>query len=49
MNLSLTLSLPGVVELLHQAAYKNALSNSLYCPDFMVGHIQAEHVRAFLF
>uniref|UniRef100_A0A673BYU9 Cytochrome b-c1 complex subunit 2, mitochondrial-like n=1 Tax=Sphaeramia orbicularis TaxID=375764 RepID=A0A673BYU9_9TELE len=27
----------GVIERLHEAAYKNALSNSLYCPDYMVG------------
>uniref|UniRef100_A0A8C7RJH0 Ubiquinol-cytochrome c reductase core protein 2b n=1 Tax=Oncorhynchus mykiss TaxID=8022 RepID=A0A8C7RJH0_ONCMY len=26
----------GVIEGLHGAAYKNALSNSLYCPDYMV-------------
>uniref|UniRef100_A0A8C7YNA5 Ubiquinol-cytochrome c reductase core protein 2b n=1 Tax=Oryzias sinensis TaxID=183150 RepID=A0A8C7YNA5_9TELE len=35
----------GVIESLHQAAYKNALCNSLYCPDHMVGNIQSEHVR----
>lgn len=40
-----TLSLfPAVTEALHAAAYKNALSNSLYCPDHMVGNIQSEHV-----
>ncbi|XP_056432522.1 cytochrome b-c1 complex subunit 2, mitochondrial [Gadus chalcogrammus] len=38
----------GLVELLHQAAYKNALSNSLYCPEFMVGHIQSEHLHQFV-
>uniref|UniRef100_A0A8D3DI58 Ubiquinol-cytochrome c reductase core protein 2a n=1 Tax=Scophthalmus maximus TaxID=52904 RepID=A0A8D3DI58_SCOMX len=27
----------GVIEKLHEAAYKNALSNSLYCPEYMVG------------
>uniref|UniRef100_A0A4W5Q3B6 Ubiquinol-cytochrome c reductase core protein 2a n=1 Tax=Hucho hucho TaxID=62062 RepID=A0A4W5Q3B6_9TELE len=27
----------GVIEKLHEAAYKNSLSNSLYCPDYMVG------------
>ncbi|XP_036816613.1 cytochrome b-c1 complex subunit 2, mitochondrial isoform X3 [Oncorhynchus mykiss] len=26
----------GVIEGLHGAAYKNALSNSLYCPDYMM-------------
>uniref|UniRef100_A0A3B3ZD71 Ubiquinol-cytochrome c reductase core protein 2a n=1 Tax=Periophthalmus magnuspinnatus TaxID=409849 RepID=A0A3B3ZD71_9GOBI len=29
----------GVMEKLHEVAYKNALSHSLYCPDFMVGHV----------
>uniref|UniRef100_A0A8C1VPD0 Ubiquinol-cytochrome c reductase core protein 2b n=1 Tax=Cyprinus carpio TaxID=7962 RepID=A0A8C1VPD0_CYPCA len=29
----------GVIENLHAAAYKNALSNSLYCPDYMLGQI----------
>lgn len=38
---------PGVVESLHDAAYKNALCNSLYCPDHMVGNIQSEHVSIF--
>uniref|UniRef100_A0A3B3ZCK6 Ubiquinol-cytochrome c reductase core protein 2a n=1 Tax=Periophthalmus magnuspinnatus TaxID=409849 RepID=A0A3B3ZCK6_9GOBI len=31
----------GVMEKLHEVAYKNALSHSLYCPDFMVGHMHA--------
>lgn len=34
----------GVFEKLHEAAYKNALSNSLYCPDHMVGHISTNQV-----
>uniref|UniRef100_A0A8C1WCE8 Ubiquinol-cytochrome c reductase core protein 2a n=1 Tax=Cyprinus carpio TaxID=7962 RepID=A0A8C1WCE8_CYPCA len=34
----------GVLEKLHEAAYKNALSNSLYCPDHMVGKISVDHV-----
>uniref|UniRef100_A0A667ZZI5 Ubiquinol-cytochrome c reductase core protein 2b n=1 Tax=Myripristis murdjan TaxID=586833 RepID=A0A667ZZI5_9TELE len=38
----------GVVEGLHAAAYKNALSNSLYCPDHMVGNIQSEHLHNFV-
>uniref|UniRef100_A0A8C7RJE7 Ubiquinol-cytochrome c reductase core protein 2b n=1 Tax=Oncorhynchus mykiss TaxID=8022 RepID=A0A8C7RJE7_ONCMY len=29
----------GVIEGLHGAAYKNALSNSLYCPDYMVSQM----------
>lgn len=38
------MSSPGVVEGLHYAAYKNALCNSLYCPDHMVGNIKSEDV-----
>ncbi|KAM6897410.1 cytochrome b-c1 complex subunit 2, mitochondrial isoform 1-T1 [Xenentodon cancila] len=38
----------GVVEGLHEAAYKNALCNSLYCPDHMVGNIQSEHLHQFV-
>ncbi|XP_049615533.1 cytochrome b-c1 complex subunit 2, mitochondrial isoform X1 [Syngnathus scovelli] len=38
----------AVVESLHEAAYKNALSNSLYCPDYMVGKIQSEHLHQFV-
>ncbi|XP_076616605.1 cytochrome b-c1 complex subunit 2, mitochondrial isoform X1 [Chaetodon auriga] len=38
----------GVIEGLHHAAYKNALCNSLYCPDHMVGNIQSEHLHQFV-
>ncbi|XP_014855842.1 PREDICTED: cytochrome b-c1 complex subunit 2, mitochondrial-like isoform X1 [Poecilia mexicana] len=38
----------GVVEALHAAAYKNALCNSLYCPDHMVDHIHSEHLHQFV-
>lgn len=38
----------GVIENLHAAAYKNALSNSLYCPDHMVGQISAEQMHTFV-
>ncbi|CAN9508615.1 unnamed protein product [Ophioblennius macclurei] len=38
----------GVLEALHGAAYKNALCNSLYCPDYMVGDIQSEHLHQFV-
>ncbi|KAL2101043.1 hypothetical protein ACEWY4_002804 [Coilia grayii] len=38
----------GVVEKLHEAAYKNALSNSLYCPDFNVGNIKSEQLKSFV-
>lgn len=37
----------AVVEGLHEAAYKNALCNSLYCPDHMVDNIHSEHVSTF--
>ncbi|XP_032357555.1 cytochrome b-c1 complex subunit 2, mitochondrial isoform X2 [Etheostoma spectabile] len=38
----------GVVEGLHEAAYKNALCNSLYCPTHMVGNIQSGHLHQFV-
>ncbi|TKS91928.1 Cytochrome b-c1 complex subunit 2, mitochondrial [Collichthys lucidus] len=38
----------GVLEKLHEAAYKNALSNSLYCPDYMVGHISPNQLQSFV-
>uniref|UniRef100_A0A8C6PYV8 Ubiquinol-cytochrome c reductase core protein 2a n=1 Tax=Nothobranchius furzeri TaxID=105023 RepID=A0A8C6PYV8_NOTFU len=38
----------NVMEMLHEAAYKNALSNSLYCPDFMVGRISSEQLHSFV-
>ncbi|XP_056143805.1 cytochrome b-c1 complex subunit 2, mitochondrial [Lampris incognitus] len=38
----------GVIEKLHEAAYKNALSNSLYCPDYMVGHVSPEQLQSFV-
>ncbi|RVE69479.1 hypothetical protein OJAV_G00078530 [Oryzias javanicus] len=38
----------GVIEKLHEAAYKNALSNSLYCPDYMVGRISSEQLQSFV-
>ncbi|KTG35959.1 hypothetical protein cypCar_00025494, partial [Cyprinus carpio] len=37
----------GVLEKLHEAAYKNALSNSLYCPDHMLGKISVDHLQQF--
>lgn len=45
--LNLSLCCPVVVESLHEAAYKNALCNSLYCPEYMVGNIKSEHVSIF--
>ncbi|KAM6966455.1 ubiquinol-cytochrome c reductase core protein 2a [Tautogolabrus adspersus] len=38
----------GVIEKLHEAAYKNALSNSLYCPDYMVGQISNSQLQSFV-
>lgn len=38
----------GVIEKLHEAAYKNALSHSLYCPDYMVGGVSAAQLHAFV-
>ncbi|MFT7817685.1 cytochrome b-c1 complex subunit 2, mitochondrial isoform X2 [Arapaima gigas] len=38
----------SVIEKLHAAAYKNALSNSLYCPDYQVGHISSEQLLSFV-
>ncbi|XP_041633971.1 cytochrome b-c1 complex subunit 2, mitochondrial [Cheilinus undulatus] len=38
----------GVIEKLHEAAYKNALSNSLYCPDYMVGQISSDQLQSFV-
>ncbi|XP_044037223.1 cytochrome b-c1 complex subunit 2, mitochondrial [Siniperca chuatsi] len=38
----------GVIEKLHEAAYKNALSNSLYCPDYMVGRVTSNQLQSFV-
>ncbi|XP_061701238.1 cytochrome b-c1 complex subunit 2, mitochondrial [Syngnathoides biaculeatus] len=38
----------GVVEKLHEAAYKNALCNSLYCPDYMVGKVSPQQLHSFV-
>ncbi|KAF3700201.1 Cytochrome b-c1 complex subunit 2 [Channa argus] len=38
----------GVIEKLHEAAYKTALSNSLYCPDYMVGRISPKQLQSFV-
>lgn len=42
-----TLFLLGVLENLHAAAYKNALANPLYCPDYTIGKITSEQVGLF--
>lgn len=44
-----TLFLLGVLENLHAAAYKNALANPLYCPDYTIGKITSEQVGLFVF
>uniref|UniRef100_A0A7N8WSI2 Ubiquinol-cytochrome c reductase core protein 2a n=1 Tax=Mastacembelus armatus TaxID=205130 RepID=A0A7N8WSI2_9TELE len=38
----------GVIEKLHEAAYKSALSNSLYCPEYMIGRISTKQVFIFV-
>ncbi|XP_072916223.1 cytochrome b-c1 complex subunit 2, mitochondrial [Hemitrygon akajei] len=38
----------GVLENLHAAAYRNALSNPLYCPSFMVGQHTTEQLHQFV-
>ncbi|XP_016351026.1 cytochrome b-c1 complex subunit 2, mitochondrial-like isoform X4 [Sinocyclocheilus anshuiensis] len=38
----------GVIENLHAAAYKNALSKSLYCPDYMLGQITTDQMHTFV-
>ncbi|XP_069761587.1 cytochrome b-c1 complex subunit 2, mitochondrial isoform X2 [Narcine bancroftii] len=38
----------GVLENLHSAAYRNALSNSLYCPKFMIGQHTSEQLHHFV-
>ncbi|KAG7505768.1 cytochrome b-c1 complex subunit 2, mitochondrial-like [Solea senegalensis] len=38
----------SVIEKLHEAAYKNTLFNSLYCPDYMVGHVSSKQLQSFV-
>uniref|UniRef100_A0A7M4EEJ5 Ubiquinol-cytochrome c reductase core protein 2 n=1 Tax=Crocodylus porosus TaxID=8502 RepID=A0A7M4EEJ5_CROPO len=38
----------GVLENLHVAAYRNALANSMYCPDYAVGKITPEQLHHFV-
>ncbi|XP_071671436.1 cytochrome b-c1 complex subunit 2, mitochondrial isoform X2 [Patagioenas fasciata] len=38
----------GVLENLHAAAYKNALANPLYCPDYAIGKITSEQLHHFV-
>lgn len=37
-----------VIENLHAAAYKNALANSLYCPDYRIGKVTSEELHFFV-
>ncbi|XP_014466268.3 cytochrome b-c1 complex subunit 2, mitochondrial [Alligator mississippiensis] len=38
----------GVLENLHAVAYRNALANSMYCPDYAVGKITPEQLHHFV-
>nr|XP_042709144.1 cytochrome b-c1 complex subunit 2, mitochondrial isoform X4 [Chrysemys picta bellii] len=38
----------SVLENLHAAAYRNALANSLYCPDYAIGKITPEQLHQFV-
>ncbi|KAF7242940.1 Cytochrome b-c1 complex subunit 2, mitochondrial [Varanus komodoensis] len=38
----------GVLENLHAAAYRNALANSLYCPDYRIGNITPEQLHRYV-
>lgn len=37
-----------LIENLHWAAYKNALANSLYCPDYRIGKVTPEQLHYFI-
>ncbi|XP_006892761.1 PREDICTED: cytochrome b-c1 complex subunit 2, mitochondrial-like [Elephantulus edwardii] len=37
-----------VIENLHAAAYRNALANSLYCPDYRIGKVTSEELHFFV-
>nr|XP_048301897.1 cytochrome b-c1 complex subunit 2, mitochondrial-like [Myodes glareolus] len=37
-----------IIEKLHDAAYKNALANPLYCPDYRMGKITSEELHFFV-
>uniref|UniRef100_A0A6I8P809 Ubiquinol-cytochrome c reductase core protein 2 n=1 Tax=Ornithorhynchus anatinus TaxID=9258 RepID=A0A6I8P809_ORNAN len=38
----------GIIENLHAAAYRNALANSLYCPDYRIGKITSDQLHHFV-
>ncbi|KAM6155212.1 cytochrome b-c1 complex subunit 2, mitochondrial [Rhynchocyon petersi] len=37
-----------VIENLHAAAYRNALANSLYCPDYRIGKVASEELHFYV-
>ncbi|XP_048967266.1 cytochrome b-c1 complex subunit 2, mitochondrial isoform X3 [Canis lupus dingo] len=38
-----------VLENLHAAAYRNALANSLYCPDYRIGKVTPDEIYLFIY
>lgn len=38
----------GVLENLHAAAYRNALSNSLFCPDYRIGKVSPDELQQYV-
>ncbi|KAM4632632.1 cytochrome b-c1 complex subunit 2, mitochondrial [Discoglossus pictus] len=38
----------GVLENLHAASYRNALANSLFCPDYRIGKVTSEELLQFV-
>ncbi|XP_075035811.1 cytochrome b-c1 complex subunit 2, mitochondrial [Mixophyes fleayi] len=38
----------GVLENLHAASYRNALANSLFCPDYRIGKVSPEELQQFV-
>ena len=40
--------LPGVFDLLHQAAFRDTLGRSLYAPEHMVGHFSPEQLLHYM-
>ena len=37
-----------IIENLHATAYRNALANSLYCPDYRIGKVTPDELRDFV-
>ncbi|XP_006872002.1 PREDICTED: cytochrome b-c1 complex subunit 2, mitochondrial-like [Chrysochloris asiatica] len=37
-----------IIENLHAAAYRNALANSLYCPDYRIGKVTSEELHYYV-